>query len=84
MAYEPQLQAPQGCSPSTPSTTGDLPWLLTIDDVATLLRTTRKAIYAMVERGLLPGITRVGRRVLVRRDDLLEWLSHKSAPSPKE
>ena len=31
------------------------------------LRTTRKAIYAMVERGALPGVVRVGRRLLVRR-----------------
>jgi excisionase family DNA binding protein len=60
----------------------ELPVLLTPDEVATLLRTTRKAIYAMVERDALPGITRIGRRVLVRRDDLLQWLGHKSsAPS---
>ena len=55
-----------------------------VDEAADLLRTTRKAIYAMVERRLLPGVTRVGRRVLIRRDDLLDWLRHKSAPSPKE
>jgi excisionase family DNA binding protein len=61
--------------------TADLPWLLTTDDVATLLRTSRKSVYAMVERGLLPGITRIGRRVLIRRDDLLDWLRQKSTPS---
>jgi|SRR6516165_8510158 excisionase family DNA binding protein len=61
-----------------------VPFLLTVHEVATLLRTTSKGVYAMVERGLLPGITRIGRRVLIRRDDLLEWLGHKSAPSPKE
>jgi excisionase family DNA binding protein len=62
----------------------DLSLLLTVDEVASILRTTRKGIYAMVERGLLPGVTRIGRRVLVRRDDLLEWLRQKRAPSPKE
>jgi len=60
------------------------PLLLTVDEVATLLRTTRKAVYAMMERGLLPGVTRIGRRVLFRTDDLLDWLLQKSAPSPKE
>jgi len=56
---------------------------LTVEEAAELLRTTRKAIYAMVERGFLPGVTRIGRRVLIRRDDLLHWLGQNSAPSPK-
>lgn len=62
----------------------EYPLLLTTDEVARLLRTTRKAVYDMVERGLLPGVTRLGRRVLVRSDYLLDWLRQKSAPSPKE
>ncbi len=61
-----------------------LPLLLTADEVAELLRTTRKAIYAMVERAMLPGATRVGRRLLIRRDDLLSWLNERRAPSPGE
>ena len=60
------------------------PLLLTIDEAATLLRTTRKALYAMVARRQLPGVTRIRRRVLVRADDLLDWLDQKRAPSPKE
>jgi excisionase family DNA binding protein len=61
-----------------------LPLLLTVSETATLLRTTRKAVYAMIERGLLPGVTRIGRRVLVRSTDLLDFLDHKRAPSPQE
>jgi len=61
-----------------------LPFLLTADEAATLLRTTRTAVYAMVERRQLPGITRIGRRVLIRSDDLLHWLDQNRAPSPKE
>jgi excisionase family DNA binding protein len=48
--------------------------LLTPDEVAALLRTTRKAVYAMIERGQLPGVVRIGRRVLVLEADLLQWL----------
>jgi excisionase family DNA binding protein len=55
--------------------------LLTIDEVGALLRTSRKAIYAMVERGQLPGVVRIGRRLLVREDALLDWLGQKSTPS---
>ena len=61
-----------------------LPVLLTINEAADLLRTTRRAIYAMVERCQLPGVIRIRRRVLLRADDLLHWLDQKRAPSPKE
>ena len=58
--------------------------LLTVDDAAELLRTTRRAVYAMVERRQLPGIIRIRRRVLLRTADLLDWLDQKRAPSLKE
>ena len=61
-----------------------MPVLLTLDDVATTLRSTRKAIYVMVERGQLAGVIRIGRRVLVDRDDLLRWLGQKRTPSLEE
>ncbi len=57
------------------------PTLLLVSEVANLLRTSPKAVYAMVERGRLPGVVRLGRRVLIQRDDLLHWLRQKSAPS---
>src|SRR4051812_47635069 len=58
-----------------------LPLLLTVAETAEILRTTRKAVYAMIERGQLPGVTRLGRRVLIRSEDLLRWLDHKRTPS---
>jgi excisionase family DNA binding protein len=61
-----------------------LPMLLTIDEAAVLLRTSRRAIYAMISRRQLPGIVRIRRRVLVRSADLLDWLRQKRAPSPEE
>ena len=66
------------------TSTDRLPMLLTATDVADLLRTSRNAVYAMVERDQLPGVTRVGRRLRFRRDTLLDWLDQKSAPLPKE
>src|SRR5262245_51122052 len=53
------------------TTASGVPHLLTAAEVAELLRTSKIAIYAMVERGQLPGVVRVGRRVLVRESDLL-------------
>ena len=58
--------------------------LLTVDETAELLRTSRRAIYMMLERHQLPGVTRIGRRVLFRSADLLDWLDQKRAPSSEE
>jgi excisionase family DNA binding protein len=69
---------------TTQAGNGSLPVLLTADEVATLLRTSRKAVYCMADRGQLPGKTRIGRRVLFRRRLLLDYLDRKCASSPKE
>jgi excisionase family DNA binding protein len=59
-----------------------LPHLLSVDEAAELLRTTRKAIYARIERGLLPGVVRDGRRVLLLRDDVLGYIAERRAATP--
>jgi len=51
-----------------------VPVLLTVDETADLLRTTRGAIYARVERAQLQGVIRIGLRVLFRRLDLIRWI----------
>ncbi len=62
----------------------DLPIYLTPSEAASLLRTTRKAIYVMIERRQLPGVTRIGRRVLIRAGSLLDWLDQQCASSLQE
>lgn len=66
-------------SPRKPGGVGALPAgedevLLTVPEVAALLRTTRKGIYTMMGRGRLPGAVRIGKRLLFRRERLLEWI----------
>jgi excisionase family DNA binding protein len=61
-----------------------LPPLLTAKEAGALLRTSRKAVYSMVERGQLPGVIRLGRRLLIRTRDLLDFLDHNRTPSPQE
>lgn len=58
-----------------------LPLYLTPDEAASLMRTSRKAIYVMVERKQLPGVVRLGRRLLIRSEILLSWLDQQGAAS---
>ena len=57
---------------------------LTVKEVAKLLRKTSKAVYVMIDRAQLRGVTRIGRRILIRKDDLLAWLDESLASSLKE
>ncbi|PRP90662.1 Helix-turn-helix domain protein [Enhygromyxa salina] len=67
--------------PSRPTTDPSaLPYLLCADEVANLLRITRKAVYCMVDRGQLPGVTKIGRRVRFHRDSILTWLERQQQP----
>jgi excisionase family DNA binding protein len=59
------------------------PYLMTVDETAVLLRTSRKAIYNMAERGAIDGVVRIGRRMLFRQDGLLDWLRQRSTSSPE-
>jgi excisionase family DNA binding protein len=61
-----------------------LPVLLTVSEVAELLRTSPRGVYAMVERRQIAGVVRIRRRLLFRSDALLHWVHQKSAPSLEE
>jgi excisionase family DNA binding protein len=76
---------PQGSisSPSEDSTHAkhlELPELLTVDEVAAWLKTSRKAIYAKAERGAIPGATHIGCRLYFYRSDLLRWVEQGRVP----
>jgi excisionase family DNA binding protein len=59
----------------------NLPPLLTADDVAGLLRISRDAVYAMVSRGQLPGVVKIGRRLRFDRDAVVDFLRRASSSS---
>jgi excisionase family DNA binding protein len=65
------------------SKTSGSPEYLTADEVADMLRTSRKAVYAMAERAQLPGVVKLGRRLLIHRGDLVAWLDRSRAASPE-
>ena len=60
--------------------------LLTIDEVADLLRTTPTAIYSQRHRSEAPGILgrKVGRRLLWAEADLDAWWNSTNGDGPTE
>lgn len=52
----------------------DLPPVLTVEELASLLRVNRNTAYQALARGEIPGARRIGRTVRVFRDAVLEWL----------
>ena len=61
------------------------PAILTVDELAALLRVERKTVYAAITRGDIPGVRRVGRSIRISRDAVLNWLrtAHVRAPHPR-
>jgi excisionase family DNA binding protein len=59
--------------------------ILTVDELAALLRVERKTVYAAITRGDIPGVRRVGRSIRISRDAVLDWLrtAHVRAPHPR-
>lgn len=62
--------------------TSTLPSILTVDELAVLLRVNRKTAYDAIAEGRIPGARRVGRAIRVSRDAVLEWL-HGQVREPR-
>ena len=58
-----------------------LPRILTVEEVADLMRIDRKTAYAAIACGEVPGVRRIGRCIRVSRDVLLRWLEQGEAKS---
>jgi excisionase family DNA binding protein len=52
----------------------ELPPVLTVDELAALMRVDRKTAYAAIARDEIPGVRRLGRALRVHRDTVLAWL----------
>ena len=70
---------------STLTAAGDQssPAVLTVDELAALLRLDRKTVYSMVKRGEIPGVRRFGRAVRVHGPTVLQWLADGQGQAPR-
>lgn len=61
--------------PLAPVAPSALPDVLTVEQVAALLRLNRKTVYEMVQRGEIPGVRTCGRAIRAHRDTVIRWLA---------
>ena len=57
------------------------PLLMTVPEIAGVLRLSRKGVYELLRSGGL-GCVKVGRRVRVRREQLLQFIAERTVPTP--
>lgn len=48
--------------------------VLTVDELAALLRVNRKTVYDALSRGEIPGARRIGGRYRILREAVIAWL----------
>lgn len=73
----PQPQPPPTCAPPPEP---DLDPVLTVDELARLLRVNRKTVYEAFQRGEIPGGRRIGRAIRFARAVVLAWLAQGDPP----
>ncbi len=69
----PEEREPSDCAPA----------VLTVDELAGLLRVNRKTVYEALARGEIPGARRIGGRYRVLRDAVLRWLADGQGRAPR-
>jgi excisionase family DNA binding protein len=63
---------------------GDVSLVYTAQEVGRLLKTPTASVYAALRSGELPGIVRIGRKVLVSKVALNTWLAgEKTTPESR-
>lgn len=69
---------------AAPAASADEPLLLTVPELAALLRMNVKSVYEIVARGQIPGCRRVGRCWRAHRPTVVAWLAGQgSAPQKR-
>lgn len=74
---------PEAARPGRDGESFELPQILTVDELATLLRVNRKTAYAAIRAGEIPGVRHIGSVIRAHRDTVLRWLSEGQARVPR-
>jgi excisionase family DNA binding protein len=67
----------------SPTDLSAAPAVITVDELALLLRLDRKTAYAAIGRGEIPGFRRIGGRLRGSRETVLRWLAEGQGRVPR-
>jgi excisionase family DNA binding protein len=70
-----RVHPPRGTEPTSS--------VLTVDELAALLRVNRKTVYDALSRGEIPGARRIGSTYRILRHAVLEWLASSQDRVPR-
>ena len=56
------------------------PEVLTVPELAALLRVSLPTAYSAVKRGEVPGVVRIGRVVRLHRETVVAWMAQGCVP----
>jgi excisionase family DNA binding protein len=54
-----------------------LPPVITVEELASLLRVDRKTVYQAIVDGQIPGVRKIRGTIRINRDAVIEWLRGK-------
>ncbi len=57
--------------------------VMTVEELAALLRVNRKTAYEAISLGTIPGVRRVGRSIRISREAVVNWLREGRVSSEK-
>ena len=80
MSHEPQSAAKEA-PPKEKNSIERLHSLITVEELAHLMRVNRKTIYEMVQHGDIPGVVRLGRVIRFCRDAVVNWMRGNGGPA---
>ena len=62
---------------------GKTPPILTVDELAALLRVDRKLVYECIRRGDIPGVRKIGSKFRICRRTVVAWLAEGQGRVPR-
>lgn len=71
----PVESTPSAVASNGETTSAGLPDVLTVGELAQLLRLNHKTVREAITRGEIPGVRRIGTTIRISRDAVVNWLN---------
>ncbi len=69
---------------ASPALLSELPELITVPELAKVLRLSPKTVYEAIQMDKIPGVVRLGRRIRINKRAVVAWLLEGRGPQTNE